>query len=348
MSKIRMGLVFGGRSEEHEISVMSARSVFGAADKEKYDIIPFAISKKGYWFEPEHSLKILVDDSISQVPEKDNGPVSLSLQPFLETELDLVFPVLHGPYGEDGRIQGFLEMIDIPYVGAGVIDSAIGMDKEVMKHLFAYHGIPQGNYKVLHKHEKKDVLEELITAIDQDILWPCFVKPANMGSSIGISKVNTAEMLEEALEEAFKYDHKVVIEEYISGREIECSIYGNTEISASLPGEIKASHEFYDYVAKYQDSGTKLVIPAELKESIIKEVRRLAVLAFKAVGARGFARVDFFVTDKDEVLVNEINTIPGFTRYSMYARMWEATGVSYSELIDILVNLALEWKSYAL
>lgn len=208
----------------------------------------------------------------------------------METELDLVFPVLHGPYGEDGRIQGLFEMLDIPYVGAGVLDSAIGMDKEVMKNLFAFHGIPQADYKVFHKYEKEKGLEELIAAINHDILWPCFVKPANLGSSIGISKVNKAELLPEALEEAFKYDHKVIIEEFIPGREIECSVYGNIDISASLPGEIKSFHEFYDYTAKYKDSATKLIIPAELKDSIVEEIRRLAVSAFRAIGARGFCQ----------------------------------------------------------
>lgn len=343
MGKLRVGLIFGGRSQEHEISIMSARSVYQAADKDKYELIPFAISKKGYWLDPERSLEIIMDENIKVVPDNFAGPISLTLRPFLETELDLVFPILHGPYGEDGRLQGLLEMLDIPYVGAGVLCSAAAMDKGIMKDLFKVHGLPQGRYIVVNEKEIKEDLKAIIERLDREILWPCFVKPANLGSSIGISKVKRAEDLEAALEEALKYDYRIVIEEYIKGREIECSVRGNTEILASLPGEIKITKEFYDYTAKYQDESTELIIPAELDEETTERIRELAIRAFKAVDGRGFARVDFFLTEDKEVLLNEINTIPGFTRYSMYAKMWEATGLKYSDLIDDLIKLALEW-----
>ncbi|MFW6287781.1 MAG: D-alanine--D-alanine ligase family protein [bacterium] len=350
MSKLRVGLLFGGRSQEHEISILSARSVFKMADKNKYEIIPFVISKEGYWLDSKMSLSILDEETINEVSvsksgKPDKGSISASLENFINEELDLVFPVLHGPYGEDGRLQGMLEMLGIPYVGAGVLSSAVGMDKAVMKELFSYYHIPQGNFKVFYKYELSDKFDFLIREIENNLGWPCFIKPANMGSSIGISKVYKPEDLYEALLEAFKYDYKVVIEEFISGREVECSVYGNTEFNSSLPGEIIADSDFYDYQAKYQDNSTKLIIPAEMDNKIIEKVRCLAIEAFKAVDGRGFSRVDFFLTEDERILVNEINTIPGFTRYSMYAKLWEATGIGYSQLIDILISLALEWQS---
>lgn len=343
MSKLRVGLLFGGRSQEHEISIMSARSVFLMADRKKYEIIPFAISKSGCWIDPVKSLEVLNNESIKEVDSAGDNKIALSLEPFLREKLDLIFPVLHGPYGEDGRLQGLLETLDIPYVGAGVLSSAVGMDKAIMKHLFKENNIPQGKYKVLYKYEVNEKLKGLIQEINRGISWPCFVKPANMGSSIGISKVNNPDNLREAVNEAFKYDYKVVIEEFIPGREVECSVRGNKQIFTSLPGEIIAKQEFYDYNAKYQDNTTELIIPAKLDELIIEKIRELSKQAFKAIDGRGFARVDFFVSEDDKILVNEINTIPGFTRYSMYAKMWEATGIQYSDLIDMLINLALEW-----
>jgi D-alanine-D-alanine ligase len=345
MGKLRVGLLFGGRSEEHEISIMSARSVYAMADKEKYEIIPYAISKKGYWLDSRESREILLNEELFRVPEA-NDKITTSLIPFLKTELDLVFPILHGPYGEDGRLQGMLEMFDIPYVGAGVVSSAAGMDKEIMKNLFSFHNIPQGKYRVIYTHQLSKGYDSLIDDINENIGWPCFVKPANLGSSIGISKVNNSGKLKEALEEALKYDYKAIIEEYIKGREVECSVLGNEEIMASLPGEIKPKHEFYDYEAKYKDESTELIIPANLKDEIVDRIKELAIQAFKAIDGRGFARVDFFIREKDEeVLVNEINTIPGFTRYSMYPKLWEVSGLKYSKLIDRLIELALEWQS---
>ncbi|MFP4661168.1 MAG: D-alanine--D-alanine ligase family protein [Halanaerobiales bacterium] len=352
MGKLRIGLIFGGRSKEHEISILSARSVYNMADKSKYDLIPFAITKEGYWLDSDKSLMILEDENITEasltktaLAENERNSVSDSIESFIKEKMDLVFPVLHGPYGEDGRLQGMLEMLDIPYVGAGVLSSAAAMDKAVMKQLFSYHKIPQGSFMVCYKYELLDRLDDLSEKIENTLGWPCFIKPANMGSSIGISKVYNAEDLYDALLEAFKYDYKVVIEEFISGREVECSVFGNTEFNASLPGEIRADNDFYDYNAKYQDNSTELIIPAELDDEIIAQIRKMAIDVFKAVDGRGFSRVDFFVADDERILVNEINTIPGFTRYSMYAKLWEASGIEYSQLIDRLINLALEWQS---
>jgi len=345
MSTLRIGLLFGGRSQEHEISIMSARSVFAMADKNKYRIIPLAISKEGYWLDRDSSLAVLEDENVTEVTTNVEGPISKTLKHLLQGNFDLIFPVLHGPFGEDGRLQGMLEMLDLPYVGAGVLSSAAGMDKAIMKNLFSYHQIPQGKYKIVYKYNIEKQIEKLKQEIEKEISWPCFIKPANMGSSIGISKVTDPDKLDEALQEAFKYDHKAVIEEFIPGREVECSVFGNIDIKASLPGEIIATHEFYDYNAKYEDNSTKLVVPANLNDDLIGQIRSIAVKSFKAIDGRGFARVDFFISNNYKVLVNEINTIPGFTRYSMYSKLWEATGIKYPDLIDKLINLALEWQS---
>ncbi|AZO95081.1 D-alanine--D-alanine ligase family protein [Halocella sp. SP3-1] len=343
MSKLRVGLLFGGRSQEHEVSIMSARSVFSMLDKEKYAIIPFAITKDGVWLNSERSQRILDDDKISRVFNDTDNSIKNSLATFLETDLDTVFPVLHGPYGEDGKIQGLLEMLDIPYVGAGVIGSAVGMDKAIMKDIYAANNIPQGKYIVVYSFAID--LGKIKDEINSKISWPCFVKPANMGSSIGISMVHNSLELEEALNKAAKHDHKIVIEEYIKGRELECSVLGNEDVIASLPGEIKPGHEFYDYQAKYQDESTELMIPAHLDDDIIDSLKKIAMRAFRAIDGRGLARVDFFIKDNNEILVNEINTIPGFTRYSMYPKLWEASGIKYGDLIDKLINLSLEWHS---
>ncbi|MFW6035112.1 MAG: D-alanine--D-alanine ligase family protein [Halothermotrichaceae bacterium] len=345
MSRLKVGLLFGGRSEEHEVSIMSARAIYSAADSGKYQIKPYAISKNGYWLDQKSSMEILEDKKIRCVDADESGTIAMSLEPFLKENLDLVFPVLHGPYGEDGKMQGFLEMLDIPYVGAGVLSSAAGMDKAVMKKLFSYSNIPQGNYTLLNKYGEDDK-NKVIEKINNDIGWPCFIKPANMGSSIGISKVNKAEELNQALKKAYQHDYKVIIEEYIKGREVESSVLGNKKIIASLPGEIINSHEFYDYEAKYQDKTTELIIPAKLDRYLTEDIKDKAIKSFKAIDGRGFARVDFFIRDKDnKIFVNEINTIPGFTQYSMYAKLWEVTGIKYNILIDKLIELALEWQS---
>lgn len=343
MSRLKMALIFGGKSEEHEISIMSARSIYSVIDQDKYEIIPFAITKNGYCLDRDNSLQILEDDKVSIIKNDSFDTIASSYKYLLNLKIDLAFPVLHGPYGEDGRIQGMLEMLNIPYVGTGVLSSAVGMDKAIMKNLFAQNNIPQGKFKIVYKYDNHDI-SRLGKEIKEDIEWPCFVKPANMGSSIGISKVKSIIELEEALNEAFKYDYKAVIEEFVPGREVECSVLGNKKIEASLPGEIKAKNDFYDYQAKYQDNSTELIIPAKLNDSVISNLKKIAIDAFKSVDGHGFARVDFFIKDSGEILLNEINTIPGFTRYSMYPKLWEVSGLPYKKLIDKLIELALEWN----
>ncbi|ACL69654.1 D-alanine--D-alanine ligase family protein [Halothermothrix orenii] len=341
MSKLRLGVLFGGRSQEHEVSVMSARSVVKMAKKEKYKVIPFGITKKGQWVGPEESWNIL-NNGINEVKASKDRCITESVRVFLDHKLDIVFPVLHGPYGEDGKLQGFLDCLDIPYIGASVLSSAAGMDKEIMKNLFSYHKIPQARYRVYRQNHLENGLDGIISEIDRFLGWPCFVKPANMGSSIGVSKVHSPGEVKKALEKGFYYDRKLIFEEFVEGREIECSVLGNDQVEASLPGEILPGKEFYDYEAKYKDNKTRLVIPASLDESVIDKARNLAIKAFKAIDGNGFARVDFFLKNNGVLLVNEINTIPGFTQYSMYPKLWEATGLNYPDLIDKLIELALE------
>ncbi len=342
MSKQRLGLVFGGRSEEHEVSVMSARSVLKAIDKSKYIIIPLAISREGYWLSPDLSRKVL-EDNLDRVPESEARDISFSLIPFLKTNIDIVFPVLHGPYGEDGRIQGFLEMIDMPYVGTKVMGSALGMDKIMMKEIFAYKNLPQTDFIPFTKEQYlKKGIEQVNIEIKKKISYPCFIKPSNMGSSIGVMKIYKEALLEDGIKNALKHDRRFIVEEFVKGREVECAVLGNIKITASLPGEIIPCHDFYDYEAKYKDEITELIIPADLDNKIIDEVKDLSVAAFKAIDGSGFARVDFFIRDNDKkVLINEINTIPGFTQYSMYPKLMEISGLTYTNLIDNLIELAL-------
>jgi len=337
VSKLKVGLVFGGKSAEHEISLMSARSVIANADKDKYKIIPVAISKEGYWL-PESKSEKIIKNNCSQVSiDKDiYSSIGESLKNFLDQDIDLLFPLIHGPFGEDGRIQGFFEILNIPYVGAGVMGSALGMDKVKMKEIFAFYDLPQVNYQVINYNQFNTKY-----GFKLELEYPCFVKPANMGSSIGITKISDKKELNNALTEAFSYDKKVIIEEGIDCREIECSVLGNYKIQASLPGEIKPAHEYYDYEAKYVDEDTELIIPAQLSENKIKEVQKFEIKAFEVLDCRRFARLDFFIRSKDnKLLINEINTIPGFTKYSMYPKLWQETGIDYKTLIDRLISLA--------
>jgi len=346
LSKIKVALLFGGQSAEHEVSIMSATSVFQAADKSKYQVIPIGISKDGYWVPPAKSLEVITEgySTVDQVLEQNDKSILESLQFFLEADFDLVFPLLHGPFGEDGKIQGFFETTGLPYVGAGVLSSAICMDKAIIKKIFSYHDLPQADFIIIKKnHFNEKSLAGIRDLIDRKISFPCFVKPANMGSSIGISKVLQPEELEKACRQAFKYDEKLIVEENICGREIECSVLGGNNLKASLPGEIIPADEFYDYRSKYQDESTKLVIPAPLTQEEISAVQRLAIKAFEVIDGFSLCRVDFFLREEDGcLLINEINTLPGFTRYSMYPKLWEASGVSYSDLIDNLIKIALE------
>lgn len=350
MAKVRVGLIYGGRSGEHEVSVLSANSVMTAIDKDKYEVIPIGITKEGRWL-PGQGPEALVASGELQVRLLGSGTES-PLVPLENTQghilaglrekVDVIFPVLHGPFGEDGTIQGLLELADIPYVGAGVLGSSVGMDKAVMKAVFQQQGLPVGKYRVYIRKELEN-FDRVAAEIEADLQYPCFVKPANLGSSVGISKAHNREELRQALDLAAEYDRKIVVEAMLQGREIECGILGNDEPMASVLGEIVPCAEFYDYEAKYILGDSELIIPAKLPEDIVAKVQDLAVKAFKAVDCAGLARVDFFVdVDHQQIYLNEINTIPGFTRISMYPKLWEATGISYEALIDRLLQLAFE------
>ncbi len=352
MKQKNLAIMFGGRSGEHVVSLRSAASIMKVIDREKYRIIPVGITREGTWLAGENVWQILWDQrSIAETPRATlltdpSNPGLLIEQPqraagWEFVPLDLVFPVLHGPYGEDGTIQGLLELAGLPYVGSGVLASAAAMDKEVMKSLFEKYGLPVGPYLAFNRWEWRNDAHKLSRQVERDLGFPCFVKPANLGSSVGITRVVAADGLAAAVEEALLYDDKVVIEASISGREIECSVLGDLEPEASRPGEIIPCNEFYDYQAKYIDDRTELIIPVELGDSLEQKIKDLACRAFKAVGASGLARVDFFVEpENDQVFINEINTMPGFTSISMYPKLWEASGISYSLLVSRLLELA--------
>ncbi len=357
--KIRVGILFGGKSAEHEVSLQSAQNVLDAIDREKYEPVMIGIDKQGKWHLDDGSMKLLnphdpklitlqgSGHGLALVPgetETSRQMVSLagSLPAGAETigAVDVVFPILHGPFGEDGTVQGMLRMANIPFVGAGVLGSAVGMDKDVMKRLLRDAGLPIANFIALTRATaKKITIEEIAWLLG----FPVFVKPANLGSSVGIHKVMNAGELQAALDDAFRFDNKVLVEEFIEGREIECAVLGNEEPIASVPGEIIPQHEWYSYEAKYIDEkGALLKIPADLSEHLTLKLRTYAVDAFRELCCEGMARVDFFLRDEEEIFVNEINTIPGFTRISMYPKLWEASGISYTELIDRLIQLALQ------
>jgi D-alanine-D-alanine ligase len=349
--KLRVAILFGGRSAEHEISLISARNIVEAMDKKKYEILSIGIDKQGRWFFDEEA-RLLLDRSQTKVELHDSKNVSAVLPGATDTPVvrsssgaaigtvDVVFPVLHGPFGEDGTVQGLLKLANIPFVGAGVLGSAVGMDKDVMKRLLRDAGIPIAKFLVFDSAAKSNISFQRVR---RELGLPVFVKPANLGSSVGISKVTHANEFIAAVKEAFLYDNKILIEENISGREIECAVLGNEQPKASLPGEIITGHKFYSYDAKYiDDEGARLVIPAELPAAVTRRIQRLSLRTFQILCCSGMARVDFFLRGRDEIFVNEINTIPGFTAISMYPKMWGASGLSYSRLIDRLIQLALQ------
>jgi D-alanine-D-alanine ligase len=353
VQKIRVGLIFGGRSGEHEVSVLSAKSVMEAMDPTKYEVYPIGITKKGEWLPGVSPLRLVAEKKTevllgSEDPREQGSLVTLEntkgqILGSLTQNLDVIFPVLHGPYGEDGTIQGLLELAGIPYVGGGVLASALGMDKALMKVVFQQEGLPVGGYVAVLRHDWEKTPETIMDDVERSIGYPCFVKPANLGSSVGISKAHDRQELKAALDKAAAFDRRLVVEAFIDGREIECGVLGNDDPIASVPGEILPCAEFYDYEAKYVLNDSKLIIPAELPQETAETIRRLAVRAFKAVDCAGLARVDFFVTHDDgRVIINEINTLPGFTRISMYPKLWEASGIHYSELIERLIQLAIE------
>src|SRR6266481_299604 len=394
MAKLRVGILFGGRSGEHEVSLLSAASVVNAIDKTKYEVVPIGITKDGRWLTAEYAEMLLRGDrhaykSVRATqptplragdPEATPGAAVLAtgesvvippeparrdagLAPF-QTDanlrrasdrainVDVIFPVLHGTFGEDGTIQGLLELADIAYVGAGVLGSSAGMDKDIMKSLFRAAGLPIVKHVTVLRSQfegmSKEVPKKLQKLVESKLKYPVFVKPANLGSSVGISKAHDRKELGPAIAEAAKFDRKIVIEEGVGGkknkaREIECAVLGNDDPKASVAGEIVPCKEFYDYDAKYLAEGSELVIPAKITKAEMKTVQRLAIAAFQAVDCTGLARVDFLMDPKSRrIFVNEINTMPGFTSISMYPKLWAATGVAYPELIDRLIRLGIE------
>ena len=388
MKKLRVGILFGGRSGEHEVSLLSAASVFNAIDKNKYEVVPIGITKDGHWVTAADAERLLKGEYSHHTerhlragdPETTPGAAVLargeavvvppepqaaggSLAAFQSDasahalarraadraiNVDVIFPVLHGTFGEDGTIQGLLELADMPYVGAGVLGSAAGMDKDIMKSLFRAAGLPIVKHVTFLRSDWEADAKKIQKLVESKLKYPVFVKPANLGSSVGISKAHDRKELGPAIDEAAKFDRKIVVEQGVGGknqkaREIECSVLGNDKPEASLPGEIVPSKEFYDYDAKYLDEGSQLIIPAKLSKSETKRVQQLAVAAFKAVDCSGLARVDFLMEAKTrKIYLNEINTMPGFTSISMYPKLWAASGVSYPQLIEKLIQLGLE------
>ena len=337
MSKINVGIIFGGKSAEHEVSLQSAKNVLGALDKEKYNPILIGIDKAGKWLLNGQS-QLLIENHNPEL----SGPPSTAILPsselFESNKIDVAFPILHGTFGEDGTVQGLLKLAGVPFVGASVLGSAVGMDKDVMKRLLRDAGVPIANFLIFNKPQ--DAVFEVII---NELGLPFFVKPANLGSSVGVFKVHNKEEFDEAIKGAFEYDTKIIVEENIVGREVECSVLGNENPMASTVGEVIPSHEFYSYEAKYLDeNGALLKIPADLPKDIINKVRELAVKTYKVLCCEGMGRVDCFVKNNGEVIVNEINTIPGFTKISMYPKLWDVSGVSYSELLDKLIKLAID------
>ena len=339
MKKLRVGVVFGGRSGEHEVSLRSAEFILRTLDPKRYDAIPVAITKEGKWLSPRRPLELeSPGEAVRQTLEKDER-LGMTAETGTEGAFDVVFPIVHGTYGEDGALQGFLELAGVPYVGAGVLGSAVGMDKDVMKRLLRDAGLPIVDYWKCLQHE----FDAFHQTIGSGLPYPVFVKPANLGSSVGITRVQALGELAPAMEDAFRYDRKVVIERGVTAREIELGVLGNGEPIVSVPGEVRPAGDFYDYRAKYIDDDCELIVPASLEDGQVREAQALALAAFKALECAGMARVDLFLEKGTGTFyVNEINTLPGFTSISQYPRLLEATGIGNAELLDRLIALALE------
>ncbi len=352
LKKRKVGLVFGGKSTEHEVSLQSAKNILEAIDKTKYDVLLIGIDKQGKWHLNDASHFLLkaenpklielnkTNKGVAIVPgEYNNQLLSLENADSLG-QLDVVFPILHGILGEDGSLQGMLRMANIPFVGSSVLGSSVSMDKDIAKRLLRDAGLKVAKSFTYTRASRNNINFE---EIKRELGLPLFIKPANQGSSVGISKISTQEEFSMGTEKAFKYDHKILIEEAIVGREIECSILGNDEPIASIPGEVISTGDFYSYEAKYIDeNGAVLEIPAKINSETVRTIQKTAIDAFKALNCEGFARVDVFLTENESVIINEINTIPGFTKISMYPKLWEVSGISYSKLIDKLIELAIE------
>ncbi|MDF2535905.1 MAG: D-alanine--D-alanine ligase family protein [Bacillales bacterium] len=342
--KKKMALLYGGKSAEHEVSLLTAKAVIGALDTSKFDIYPIYIDKKGDWIAgPLLETKVeKVENLVFKGIKSDSALNALSIPEENEKRYDVVFPLLHGPNGEDGTVQGLLEILNLPYVGNGILASSAGMDKVMMKNIFAHAGLEQAKYVHYLRSEWKKNTKECYQEVKNKLGFPCFVKPANLGSSVGISKCLNEEELEKAFIEAFQFDRKVIVEEGIIGRELEVAVLGNDDPKCSVPGELVLQKDFYDYKAKYLDGNTGLIIPAKVTDAQYEILSEMAIKAFKALDCSGLVRADFFLTTDGTVLINEVNTMPGFTPYSMYPLLWQETGLPYSALIEKLVSLAIE------
>lgn len=349
---MKLAVIFGGMSTEHDVSIVSGNSVIKNLNKEKYEVFPIYIDEEGNWYKYNEDIqnigKIKVGDKITKIEEIQNPIIYLK-------QMDCIFPVLHGLYGEDGTIQGLFELLKVPYVGCKVLSSSISMDKAYTKIILEKAGLKQapyvhiredkGKYRYIEKDftETNCTLEEVSKKIEENISYPMFIKPSNSGSSVGINKAKTKEELKNAIKFASKYDKKILIEQGIDGREVECAVLGNEDVIASCIGEVLSAEEFYSFDSKYNNQESRTQIPADLPEKITEKIRKQAIKAFKSVNGRGLSRVDFFVENKtNEIIINEINTMPGFTNISMYPKLFEASGISYSELLDRIINLALE------
>ncbi|MDX1664216.1 MAG: D-alanine--D-alanine ligase family protein [Candidatus Promineifilaceae bacterium] len=353
--RLRVGIIFGGRSSEHEVSLMSARSVMEALDSSRYEVVPVGIDRQGRWLlgdamaaladaegaaaSPATLLPDPQSAALMRVAPQEPGMTALSEA----AQLDVILPVLHGPYGEDGTLQGLLELAGLPYVGAGVVGSAVGMDKAIFKSVMTAHDIPVLPWRLVLASDWRSTPDDVLGAVEQALTYPLFVKPANLGSSVGVGKAQDRASLRAALDEAARYDRRLVVEQGIEARELEVSVLGNDDPIASVVGEIRPQREFYDYVAKYVSDDSELLIPAPLPAAVSEAVRALAVRAYRAIDCAGLGRVDVLLDRRSNaIFLNEINTIPGFTKISMYPKLWEASGISYSELLDRLIALALE------
>jgi len=360
--KLRIGVIFGGRSGEHEVSIRSARAVIEAMDAARYEVVPIAITKEGNWLAPAAAAELLpaatqrllssqtrsgVKEDVTIIGDPSrSGLVRLETDGKAPEQLDVVFPVLHGTYGEDGTIQGLLEMAAVPFVGGGTLASACGMDKVIMKALFRDAGLPICKYAWLLRSEYDEQATKVLSRIAKQIGFPCFVKPANLGSSVGVSKAVDRKSLAKAIELAARYDRKIIVEEAVDGRELECAVMGNDQPQASLPGEYIVHAEaarFLDYTEKYSSTGNvEFVVPAKAPKAVVRKIQQMAVKAFKAIDGSGLSRVDFFLQKDGELLVNEINTLPGLTVVSGFPKMWAASGIPFPRVIDQLIDLALE------
>ena len=358
--KLRVGVIFGGRSGEHEVSIRSARAIVEAIDRKKFDVVPIAITKEGKWLSPARSAQLLPDAVHSLLPSKTHTATAdiallgdpshrglISLEDDSYEKLDVVFPALHGPFGEDGTLQGLLEMAEVPYVGCGVLASSCGMDKVTMKSLFVQAGLPICKHVWFLRSQWRSDPAKVIRKVTSEIGLPCFVKPANLGSSVGVSRAKDKKSLSDAIELAAEYDRKIIIEEELVAREIECAVLGNDEPKASLPGEYVIYDEaarFLEYTYKYSSTGNvNFVVPAPLSKSMTTKIQRMAIRAFQSVDGSGLARVDFFLTrDGGALVINELNTMPGLTEVSGYPKMWEASGLPFPKLLEVLIELAFE------